>query len=656
MLIFGGSLKTVEQAQHKGSPMNRLIVLILPMMVTGGALAQPMTEPAPMLNAAQITNDIGYPDTMTVAVDATDIARRIFRVDQTIAVAKPGRMTLLFPKWLPGTHAPSGQIEKLAGLTIKANGKTLMWTRDVLDMYAFHLDVPSGVNQIDVSFQFLSSLGGDQGRVVVTREMMNIQWASVSLYPAGYHVNRILASVTVKYPAGWKAATALRPSATSGDSVTYDTVPYETLIDSPIFAGKYFRSEMLDTKVALNIVADDPKNLGISPDQIAANKNLVSQLTKLFGVRHYDRYDFLLAVSDKLGDIGLEHHRSSENAQFADFFANWEYAYYGRYLLGHEMIHSWNGKHRRPAEMNVPDYSTPTNGNLLWVYEGQTNFWTLVAAARAGTVAKQDVLDTFAHIAGGLEAEPGRKWRSLSDATNDAVIEASASEKGWVHWQRERLSVYNEGIFLWLEVDSIIRAETKGKKSMDDFARGFFGGKDGDYSVSAYNFDDVVKALHQITPYDWAAHLNKRLTEKTNGPQRAALEASGYKLVYSDQPTKVSAAFELGLSHVDLSQSLGFTVGNDGKIASVIWDSLAFKANVIPGSQIVRVGGKSFTPEVMKSAVTAAKGSTAPIILGIKTDGVESDVPIQWNGGLLYPRLVKINGPSGLDQLLTPLK
>jgi predicted metalloprotease with PDZ domain len=652
-----GLYKMKRQYYSKGQRMNRVIVLVLQMTLSGAALAQQMPQSAPFLDPVKVTSDIAYPGTITVAVDATDIVRRIFRVEQTIPVAKPGRMTLLFPKWLPGTHAPSGQLEKLAGLTIKASGQTLMWKRDVLDMYAFHLDVPSGANQIDVSFQFLSSLGGDQGRVVVTREMMNIQWTSVSLYPAGYHVNRIPASVTVKYPAGWKAATALRPSATSGDSVTYETVPYETLIDSPIFAGKYFRSEMLDTKVTLNIVADDPKNLGISPDQIAANKNLVSQLTKLFGVRHYDRYDFLLAVSDKLGDIGLEHHRSSENAQFADFFANWEYAYYGRYLLGHEMIHSWNGKHRRPAEMNVPDYSTPTNGNLLWVYEGQTNFWTLVAAARAGTVTKQDVLDTFAYLASGLGAEPGRSWRSLADATNDTVIEAAADEKAWVNWQRDTRTIYNESIFLWLEVDSIIRTETKGKKSMDDFARIFFGGKEGDFSVSPYDFNDVVQTLNQIAPYDWAKHLNKRLTEKKDGPHRDALNASGYNLVYTDQPTKITAAFELGMSRVDLSQSLGFTVGNDGKIASVIWESAAFKANVIPGSQIMRVDGKPFAPDVMRAAVTTAKGGAAKIMLSIKTDGIESDVPIQWNGGLRFPRLVKISGSSsGLDQLLTPLK
>lgn len=637
--------------------MKQLIVFLLTTTLSGPALAQSVPQAAPVIDTVQVTSDIAYPGTMTVAVDATDITRRIFRVEQAIPVANPGRMTLLFPKWLPGTHSPSGQVEKLAGLTIKANGQTLMWKRDALDMHAFHVDVPAGASQLDASFQFLSALDGDQGRVVVTREMMNIQWVSMSLYPAGYQVNRIPVSASVKYPAGWKAATALRPSSRSGDTITYATVPYEELIDSPIYAGKYFRSEMLDEKVALNIVGDDPKNLGITPDQITAHRNLVSQLTKLFGVRHFDRYDFLLAVSDKLGDIGLEHHRSSENAQFADFFAKWDYAYYGRYLLGHEMIHSWNGKHRRPAEMNVKDYRTPTSGNLLWVYEGQTNFWTIVAAARAGLVSKQEALDTYAYLASGLESEPGRKWRSLADTTNDYVIESSASDKGWVNWQRNTRAFYNEPVFLWLEIDSIIRAKSKGKKSMDNFASAFFGGKDGDYGVSPYNFEDVVNTLNQIAPYDWAAHLNKRLTEKAGALPLEGLKASGYQLVYTDQPTKISAAFELGESNVDLSQSLGFKVGEDGNISSVIWDSLAFKAVLVPGSQIVRVDGKPFTLEGIKAAVTAAKGGAAPIMLKIKTDGLESDVPIQWKGGLRYPHLIKTsNGTSGLDQLLTPLK
>jgi predicted metalloprotease with PDZ domain len=617
------------------------------------AFAQPFESQMPDAPQRHSINDAGDPRIMTLNVDATDITRRIFRVQQTISVAKSGPMTLLFPKWLPGTHAPSGDVSNLAGLTFKANGQTLSWRRDPIDMHAFHLDVPAGAKQLEIAFQFLSSLGEKYGRVIVTREMMNVQWGMLSLYPAGYRVDRIPVQKSITYPTGWRAGTALRPVATSGDTVTYGTVTYETLIDSPVFVGKYFRSEMLGANVTLNIVADARKNLEVTQAQLTLEKNMVSQLSKLFGARYYDRYDFLLAVSDKLSDIGLEHHRSSENAQFPDFFATWEYAFYGRYLLAHEMIHSWNGKHRRPADMVTNNYNKSTSGSLLWAYEGQTQFWTLVAAARSGLVSKNEVLETYAHLARTLDAEPGRQWRPISDAT----MERSGSEKAWVNWQRGTQTFYNEPIFLWLEIDAMIRAKTNGKKSMDDFARAFYGGKDGDLSDSPYTFDDVVTTLNKIAPYDWATHIRTRLTETDTTAPFGGLKASGYDLVYTDQPNQIGTAQAMGESKVDLNHSLGFTVGNDGVVSSVLWDSIAYKAALVPGNKIVSVDGQVFSADALKAAIVNAKGATNPIRLKVKTDEQESEIKLSWHGGLRYPHLIKIGkGVNGLDELLEPLK
>jgi predicted metalloprotease with PDZ domain len=472
---------------------------------------------------------------MTLNVDATDTDRGIFSVKQRIPVTKSGPLKLQLPKWLPGNHAPRGEIEKIAGLVIKANGKTLTWKRDSLDVYAFAVDVPEGTKTLDVAFQFLSATAEDQGRIVMTDSMMNVQWNSVSLYPSGIAVSDIPVSATITYPKGWKAGTALRPASVVGDTVTYQTVNYETLIDSPVFAGLYFRKEDLGNNVSLNIVADSPKNLEAKPVHIEAHRKLVDQALKVFGTRQFDHYDFLLALTDKMGSIGLEHHRSSENGVNPEYFTDWDSGPGRRNLLPHELVHSWDGKHRRPLGQKVNDYATPVVNDLLWVYEGQTQFWGYVLGARSGLFSKQETLDAYASIAAGLNLSRGRDWRSLDDTTNDPVISARRP-KGWTSWQRSE-DYYNEGMLVWLEVDAIMRAKTAGAKGIDNFARLFFGTKEGDYSANHYDFNGLVSALNATVPYDWAAFLNQRLTEKAAGAPLNGLVNGGYRLTFGDEPT-----------------------------------------------------------------------------------------------------------------------
>lgn len=634
----------------------------LPLFLIAPASAQNSApQPLPIESTIPAARDVAYPGTMRLQVDATDIDQHIFRVRQSIPVAAAGRMTLLMPQWLPGNHAPRGQIEKLAGLVIRAGREELVWKRDAIDMYAFHVDVPAGVPALDVSFQFVSATQPDQGRVVMTREMLNLQWEAVSLYPAGYFTRRIPVSASVTYPAGWQAATALRPvagadaaaSAVSENRITYETVSYETLQDSPVFAGKYFRKDDLGQGVTLNTVADSPKELAIPADVLQKHRNLVIQAVRTFGARHYDQYNFLHAITNRMGGIGLEHHRSSENQNDPGYFTDWKNSLADHNLLPHEFVHSWNGKFRRGADLFTPDFRTPMRDSFLWVYEGQTQFWGHVLEARSGMSSKSDILDKMANIAAGLDNRAGQTWRSLADTTNDPVISARRP-KGWTSWQRSE-DYYNEGMLLWLEADAIIRQGTKNRRGIDDFARAFFGIRDGDWGVVPYTFDDIVRTLNGVHRYDWSGFLTQRLTEKSPGAPLGGFTRSGYRLDYTDTPNNASMIAAKGGSSTDLSYSLGLSADKDGKITNVQWGGPAFAAKLTIGQTIVAVDGKTFSGDAIKAAVTAAKGGTRPIRLMVKRDDTLREALVNYSGGLRYPRLVKVGkGEGPLDLLLKP--
>jgi predicted metalloprotease with PDZ domain len=609
-------------------------------------------QPLPFTSSIPAAKDVDFPGTMTLKVDVTDVTRGIWKVRQTIPVAGSGAATLLFPKWLPGNHAPRGEITKVAGLVISAGGKELLWERDEVDVFAFHVMVPPGTKALDVRFDFVSPTAGNQGRIVATSDMLSLQPNQVSLYPAGWFTRRIPVSTTVTWPAGWQAGGALRPVSKAGDSVTYETVDYETLVDSPFLAGRWFRKWDLGQNVSLNVTADAERFLAATPAQIDAHKKLVEQAIKLFGTRQFDHYDFLLSMSDQLGGIGLEHHRSSENGVNPGYFTEWDKGPGRRNLLPHEFTHSWNGKHRRGATTIVPDFSTPLRNSLLWVYEGQTQFWGYVLGARSGLFSKQETLDSLAGIAASLDTRPGRTWRALQDTTNDPVMSARAA-KGWVSQQRSE-DYYNEGMLVWLEVDSIIRDKTGGAKGMDDFARAFFGTGEGDWGVVPYDFDTVVKTLNDVAPHDWATLLRTRLTEKQPQAPLTGFTASGYKLVYTDTPTPAFADQMRTGKINNLSYSGGLVIGANGAVEQVVWGSPAFDAGMTVSDTILSVNDRPFSDDLLKAEIVAAAGGTAPIRLIVKTGDRLRSIELKWNGGLRYPRFTK-TGPDGpLDKLLAP--
>ncbi len=596
--------------------------------------------------------DAAFNGTLKLDVDATDTDRRILRVKETIP-AQPGPLTLLYPQWIPGHHSPTGPIEQFAGLIVHANGQRLEWKRDEYNVYAFHVDVPAGASSVEVEFQTLTPQDSRAGRVVMTPDIVNVQWNQVALYPAGYRADKIQVEATLKLPAGFQYGSALEQASKSGDVVSFKPIDFDDLVDSPVFAGRYFKRVDLDpngrSPVHLNIVADDAKSLEIKPDALDIHRNLVKQMDKLYGARHYNHYDFLLALTDKLGGIGLEHHRSSENSAAPGYFTEWDKNWLGRDLLAHEYNHSWDGKYRRGADLATPNFNVPMGDSLLWVYEGQTQFWGNVVAARAGLVSQDQARDLLAFVAATYDkGRPGLSWRNIEDTTNDPTI-AQRRPLAYRNYQMSE-DYYSGGQMVWLDVDTKLRELTKNKRSLDDFAKAFFGMNDGDWKVNPYTFDDVAKTLNGIAPYDWAKYLHDRIDGHKGDLE--GIERGGWKLVYTDKPSDAVKVAEGRRHYTDVTYSVGFGVSSKGDISDVLWDGPAFKAGLSPGMHIVAVNGKEFDGDALKNAITDAKGTSAPIELLVKNFDQYKTIRIDYHDGLKYPHLERDKGkPDWLSEL-----
>jgi predicted metalloprotease with PDZ domain len=601
--------------------------------------------------------DVAYPGTIMIDVDATDIAQRIFRVKQAMPV-QPGPLTLLFPAWLPGNHAASGPIDKIAGLEITANGQRLDWKRDPLDVFAFHVVVPPGVSSLSMQYQYLTPTDRNQGRVVMTPNMLNLQWNAVVLYPAGHYASRIRYAASVTYPAGFQAASALDVASKAGDTVHYQPVPLDILVDSPVYAGRYFKTIDLTpgakVPVRLNVVADAAKYLDAKPEHIAQHRELVQQAIKLYGSQHYDHYDFLFSLSSQMSGNGLEHQRSSENGLGTDYFTGWDSKAGSDDLLAHEYTHSWNGKFRRPADLWTPNYNVPMQGSLLWVYEGQTQYWGNVLAARAGLRPMQASRDALAMVAATYaDNRPGLEWRALQDTTNDPIV-ARRRPKPYRGYQMSE-DYYSGGQMMWLEADARIRKLSGGRKSLDDFARAFFGVENGEWKQQdTYTFDDVVATLDGVVHDDWSTFLRDRLDGKA--PLTGGLAASGWKLVYKDEPSAWAKAMtkdDKGAAR--FIYSIGLNIDKGGNVTEVRWDSPAFDAGVGTGMTIVAVNDIAYGKDALEDAIKAAKDGKAPIRLMVREFDRFRTIDVDYHDGLRYPHLERIEGtPDYLTKILSP--
>ncbi len=628
------------------------------LLISTGAQAQAgapaLPRPLPPIPAAQA---IDYPGVIRLEVDATDVARRIHTVRQTIPVSGPGPLTLLYPQWLPGKHAPRGPIEEIGGLTVTAGGERLPWLRDTVNVYAFHVEVPAGVREIVVEFQRLSPTAGNQGRVVVTPEMQNIQWETVLLYPAGYHHRGIVIDPAIRLPEGWGFGVALDVETEAGGLVDFAPVTLEVLQDSPMFAGRHFRQVDLDpggrSPVRLNIVADAPHQLEITDEQLRIHRNLVVQADRLFGARHFDRYEFLLALTDRLGGIGLEHHRSSENSVAPGYFTNWDGLQGDRSLLPHEYTHSWVGKFRRPADQMTLNFEEPLQDSLLWVYEGADMYFGALLQGRAGFNTTEEMLAELALTAATYDTRVGRDWRPLQDTTNDPIV-AARTPQPWRSWSRSE-DYYSEGLLVWLEADMLIREATRERRSLDDFARAFFGMDDGVWSPRPFTFEEVVQTLNAVHPHDWAGFLRERLDRTGGGAPLEGLTRGGWRLVYADERTDYQKALDSEYRRTDLTWSLGLMTSSSNQITAVQWGGPAFEAGLTVGTEILAINGMAASGEGLTRAVTEARDRRQPIELITRHGDHYRTVRIPYYDGLRYPRLERIEGvPDRLSRIFAP--
>ena len=591
-----------------------------------------------------------------ISVDASDAPRKIFHARLEIP-ASPGEFTLYYPKWIPGEHGPTGPINNLVGLKFTGNGKTLAWRRDLVDAWTFHVDVPAGVSTVEATLDYVDPVATDQGQYTegasASDKMALVSWNTLLLYPAGFTLDQIDYQASLKLPEGWKFGTALPIASQAGQEIQFETASLGRLVDSPVITGQFLRVVPLaeNPHQEMDIAADSAGALDVSQDVLDPYKNLTEQAKKLFGSQHFRDYHFLYSLSDHVAHFGLEHHESDDSREGERYLVDPTLRLQAAGLLPHEYVHSWNGKYRRPADLTTPDYEKPMRTDMLWVYEGLTSYLGDVLSARSGIRTPEQYRDNLAKIAADMDHHPGRIWRNLQD-TNDAAPELYNASKDWDSWRRD-VDFYDEDVLNWLWVDTIIREQSHGKKSIDDFCHLFYGGPGGKPEIKTYNFDDVVEALNQIVPYDWRGFWAERLTTHAAHAPIEGIENSGWKLDYEETPSDVMTAWEAAHKQIDAKSSIGLIVGFDGAIEDTVEGMVAAQAGIGPGMHLIAVNGRGYTPAVLLDGLRATKEISAPLELLVENNDYFKIYRLDYHGGEKYPHLVREESkPDVLSEII----
>ncbi len=579
-----------------------------------------------------------------INVDASDAPRRLIHATMQFSV-KPGPMSLLYPKWIPGEHGPTGPIEDLAGIRMTANGQTVAWHRDDVNVFEFHVDVPEGVSTLDVAIDFISppeTMGFSSGGST-TSQLAVLSWNHVLLYPKGTPADQLQYQATLKIPQGWRYGTALPIDRESGNEITFRQSSLTTLIDSPVQTGINYKTVDLSPggPVAhyLHIAADSEHATQIRDEEVQRYRNLVEEANTLFGAHHYRDYHFLLTLSDHVAHFGLEHHESSDDRADEETLVDYGLRRIEADLLPHEFVHSWNGKFRRPAGLATPDYNEPMKGELLWVYEGLTEYLGEILTPRSGLWTPQDFLDSLARDAAALDHEMGRTWRPLEDTAVAAQVLYNARTD--YEDLRRSTDFYEEGTLIWLDVDVTLRKLSKGRKSIDDFCKAFEGQPSTGPEVRPYTFDDVVRALDSVQAYDWAGFLNQRLESTAARAPLNGITNGGYSLIYTDERSDYWKAREEARRMIDLSYSLGFTAHDTGDVIDVHLNTPAFKAGLAPASRIIAINGRQFTTSALRQAVQDSVKNSTPLALLIKDGEYYRTLSVDYHDGEKYPHIVR---------------
>jgi predicted metalloprotease with PDZ domain len=582
---------------------------------------------------------------ISIFVDATDAPRKIFHARLTIP-AKPGNLTVYYPKWIPGEHGPTGPIQDLAGLHFTAKGQELPWRRDLLDGWTFHVEVPAGAASVDAALDFISPAGPEgiyTGGATATDRMAVLNWNAVLLYPEGWTSDELTYDATLRLPAGWKFGTSLPIASQSGDEIKFAPISLTMLVDGPVITGQYLKVVPLNSgqtpPVEMDIAADSAAALDAPADVWESYKNLVTQAGALFGARHYRDYHFLYSLSDHVAHFGLEHHESNDSRSEERALVDPGKRLLSSGLLSHEYVHSWNGKYRRPADLATPDYEKPMQTDLLWVYEGLTDYLGEILTGRSGLRTPEGFRDELAYIAADLDHRSGRTWRNLQD-TADGVPSMQDAPHQWESWRRP-LDYYEEDELNWLWVDTIIRQQTHSQKSMDDFCRIFHGGASGPPQVKTYTFEDVLNTLNQVAPHDWRGFWTERLGNHGPGAPLGGIEGSGWKLVYDDVRSEQVKAQEADRNIVNAAYSIGLWLKVDGSITDTVEGMPAAQAGIGPGMMVAAVNGRKFSPQVLRDALQKGRTSSETLDLLVENTEYYRTFKLDYHGGEKYPHLVR---------------
>jgi predicted metalloprotease with PDZ domain len=586
--------------------------------------------------------------TISVTVDATRTQQKLLSAHEVIPV-KPGPLTLYYPKWIPGEHGPNGPIAGLTGLKFEADGKTIPWQRDLLDVYTFHLEIPAGVSRLEAKYDYIEPDG-----VSATDKLLVLEWNEVVLYPAGVPAQQLTYEAKILMPDGWKFGSSLPVEKHSGKQVSFKPISLDMLVDSPVITGEYYRAIDITPPGEpihheLDMVADSEAALNMSIENQKQMTNLVAESGKLFGARHYRDYHFLLTLSDHVAHFGLEHHESNDSRLPERALLLPSSGMFLGGLLAHEFVHSWNGKFRRPADLSTPDFEAPMETDLLWGYEGLTDYLGPMLAARSGLWTQEQYHEHMAAIAASLgPGRPGRTWRPLLDT---AIGEPELGRvRGWLNWRRGT-DYYDEGDLLWLEVATVIHRETHGQKSIDDFCQAFHGGPNHGAEVKTYTFDELVSTLNAIAPFDWAGFFHTRLNSTSADAPTGGIENGGWKVVLNTEPMKLQGR------NGDPGDvySIGLKVGTDGTVTDAIVGSPAFEAGVSSGMKVIGVNGRVYSHDLLVDAIKAAKDTSQPVTLLVVVDDYFRTCIINYHGGDKFPHLVReADKPDYLDELIKP--
>ena len=597
-----------------------------------------------------------------ITANLADAPRRLYHAEVDLPVTA-GPLTLTTPMWIPGNHRPTGPADSITGVVFTANGQPIAWRRDDVDMYEFHLTIPKGVTTLHAHLDCIVTAR-------VTRKMAVLEWEKLLLYPANTPVRDIPIQPSLIVPAGWGVGTALTPIGSgaypvpaAGSTTHFAATNVEQLQDSPIITGQYFHEFPLAPEISpkhfIDVVSDEPEDSNLRPEVLGEIANLVREADALYRSHHYNQYHFLLTLSDVAGGEGLEHGQSSDNGVREKTFSDQAHQLSESDLLAHEYTHSWNGKYRRPVGLYQPDFATPQQGALLWVYEGMTQYLGNVLAARSGLKSQAQYRDILATSAANLDYKPGRDWRSTEDTAVAASI-LRGGNSSWANWKRGQ-DYYQEGELLWLDADTLIRKMTNGQKSLDDFERIFVGqgGNTGPLIIT-YTFDELVRDLNEVVSYDWATFLHDRVDKINPHADLAGIEQGGYKLVYTDKPNDsertVSASSGPDPSGVNAWYSIGLRVNARGDITDVRWNGPGDKANLSPGQKVLAINGQVFSNDRLRAAIRDAKGNTEPIQLIVQSDTYVSTAEIDYHDGERYPALERAAGtPAYLDDITKAL-